>query len=110
MSTQSAFDPSMHLSYDVPVNSIENPKQLKIRLKSSKTDPFRAGVSIFAGKTDNELCPVVATLTFISMRGGGPSPLFNGAPLTWWQKSRTAAGVRYSLMHCNICGVKDLGN
>ena len=58
---------------------------LKVRIKASKTNPFRLGVEIFVGKTVNALCPVSAVLTYMANRGPGPGPLFrfvNGSPLT----------------------------
>ena len=56
--SDSAYDESAHLCFkDVTVDSIQNPQALRIRLKASKTDPFRVGVDIFVGKTGNELCP-----------------------------------------------------
>ena len=51
----------------------------------SKTDPFRRGVSIFLGKTDSDLCPVAALLSYLAKRGLAPGPLFRfdeGHPLT----------------------------
>ena len=58
---------------------------LKIRLKSSKTDPFREGCDVFVGRTDFPLCPVAAMLAYLSYRCSSPSPLFkfsDGKPLT----------------------------
>ena len=52
------YDESSHLSYgDVRVNDTSNPQYLEIHLKASKTDPFRQGVSVVVGKTDNDVCP-----------------------------------------------------
>ena len=39
-------------------------------MKASKTDPFRMGVDIFIGRTDNELCPVSAVLAYMSVSPG----------------------------------------
>ena len=58
---------------------------LKIRLKSSKTDPFRTGIDVFIGRMDCPLCPVAAMLAYLSYRRSSPGPLltFNdGRPLT----------------------------
>lgn len=83
---QGAFDQGAHLCFsDVTVDSAENPQVLKVRLKASKTDPFREGIDVFVGKTDNDLCPVAAVLRFMTLRGPGPGPLFafrDGRPLT----------------------------
>ena len=67
--SDSAFDPSAHLTFeDVSVDQITDPRVLKVHLKTSKTDPFRKGVDVFVGKTDNELCPVAAMLSFLTQR------------------------------------------
>jgi hypothetical protein len=61
--SDSTFDERAHLSFkDVAVDSFQEPRQLKVRIKASKTDPFRLGVDIFVGITDNSLCPVTAVL------------------------------------------------
>ena len=76
----------VHLNYnDVSVDSITNPQMFKIRMKSSKTDPFRTGIDIFIGQIDCPLCPVAAMLTYLSYRKSSPGPLFkfkDGIPLT----------------------------
>ena len=56
-----------------------------VRIKASKTDPFRVGVTAYLGRTDQELCPVAAVLDYIARRGTCAGPLFiyeNGQPLT----------------------------
>ena len=54
--SDSAFDPATHLTFDdIIVDDITNPTLLKLRLKASKTDPFRKGVDIVVGKTNNKL-------------------------------------------------------
>ena len=68
--SNTSYDPAVHLSVaDVSVDSPANPKVVSIRIKASKTDPFREGVSIFLGKTTSEICPVAALLSYISVRG-----------------------------------------
>ena len=50
------YDESTHLSFrDLAVDSRENPRSLKVRLKTSKTDPFRRGVDVYVGRTGNKL-------------------------------------------------------
>ena len=71
------FDPSRHLSpSDVIVDNLIQPSVLCIHLKSSKTDTMGAGVNLFVGQTYNSLCPVVAMLQYLAVRGFCPSPLF----------------------------------
>ena len=55
------YDPGAHLSYgDVTLDSRESPTMAQVNIKASKTDPFRKGVSIYIGRTNNGLCPVAA--------------------------------------------------
>ena len=56
-----------------------------IRIKSSKTDPFRVGCSIRIGTTGTVTCPVAALSRFMSVHAFTPGPLFrfqNGSFLT----------------------------
>ena len=42
------YDPAVHLSYgDVMTDNIATPKYIEVVIKSSKTDPFRKGVTIY---------------------------------------------------------------
>ena len=84
--TVEGFDEGAHLSFrDITVDSLENPQILQVRLKASKTDPFRAGVEVFVGRTGCKLCPVEAVLSYMTKRGQASGPLFifqDGKPLT----------------------------
>ena len=52
--SDSGFDKSTHLSMDdVRVDNTVDPRYLEIRIKASKTDPFRKGVSIYLGQSYN---------------------------------------------------------
>ena len=67
------------------MDSYDNPKVVKVRIKASKTDPYRLGVDIFLGRTHKDLCPVAAILSYMLQRGPGPGPLLkfaDGKPLT----------------------------
>ena len=73
-----AYDTSVHLSFaDVAVDNSAAPTVVRLRIKQSKTDPFRQGVDLFLGKTSTDLCPVVALLNYLVTRGGEPGPLFH---------------------------------
>ena len=53
------YDPSWHLSVqDVAVDSLENPSVLQVRIKGSKTDQLRQGMTIVVGITPSHICPV----------------------------------------------------
>lgn len=79
------FDPAKHLTpQDIAVD-IQNPSMIKVHLKCLKTDQIRAEVDLYIGRTHNSLCPVVAMLKYLSMRGMDSGPLFSlqgGSPLT----------------------------
>ena len=84
--SDSAFDPSQHLCpEDISVDSHVQPSLLRVHLKQSKTDPFRQGINIFLGRSNSDLCPVSAILSYLSLRGMDQGPLFrfaDGHPLT----------------------------
>lgn len=84
--SDSAFDEGAHLAFnDVTADRLDNPQSLRVRIKASKTDPFRVGVDVFVERTGKELCPVASILAYLSLRGQGPGPLFrfrDGKPLT----------------------------
>ena len=61
---------------DISVDSHQTPSILCVRLKQSKTDPFRVGVDIFMGRTNNTLCPVAAVLAYLAIRPSIEGPLF----------------------------------
>ena len=74
---EAAYSQAVHLSWgEVAVNNRENPTALRVHLKHSKCDQFGRGADVFVGRTDNELCPVAAVLTYFAQRGGTPGPLF----------------------------------
>lgn len=101
--SDSGFDEGAHLSFrDVAVDSLKDPTSLKIRIKASKTDPFRVGVDIYVGKTNNQLCPVTAMLAYLVIRGSGAGPLFkfqDGRPLT---RVRLVTRVREALAAAGV--------
>ena len=80
------FDESAHLSVkDIAVDDVENPSMMQVRVKQSKTDPFRRGVNLYVGRTGADLCPVSAMLDYLNVRGMSAGPLFkfeDGRPLT----------------------------
>ena len=60
---------------DVAVDDSSNPMVLRIRLKRTKTQQFKA-VDIYLGRTNDDLCPVAALLAYIAVRGMSAGPLF----------------------------------
>ena len=63
------YDESCHLSFiSVSIDNRNNPQQLRISIKQSKTDPFRKGVDIFLGATNSNVCPVKGILPYLAVR------------------------------------------
>jgi len=100
---EKAFDKGAHLTMqDIHVNNLANPQSVQVPIKASKTDPFRQGVLVYVGHTNQPLCPVSALLAYMARRGNRPGPLFifqDGRPLMrpWFvtevRKALLAAGI-----------------
>ena len=103
VSPQGAFDAACHLVQgDVRVNDLEDPKFVVVRIKASKTDPFRKGVSVYVGRTGTRLCPVAAILSYMVQRGGTEGPFFrleDGRGLT---RDRFVSEVRNALTRAGL--------
>ena len=98
-----AFSSSVHLGVeDIAFDSALSPTCLRVRIKASKTDPFRKGCFIHIGRGNFPLCAIEAMLTYLAARGNGTGPLFlqqNGSPLTrslltsWLREIMVSSGV-----------------
>ena len=81
-----AYNPTHHLSTtDIKVDSHNTPSIIAVHIKSSKTDPFGKGTTIYLGKGRSSLCPVAAILRYLAIRPSDNGPLFidhSGKPLT----------------------------
>ena len=74
---QGQYDDTTHLSIaDVSIDNRDFPELLQVRIKQSKTDPFRQGVNIYLGKTGNNICPIRGIVPYLAQRGSCPGPLF----------------------------------
>ena len=88
--SNSSYDPEVHLSVgDIKINDRKKPSFLEVRIKESKTDVFRKGVTIYLGVTGVDICPVAAILSYMIhcsvMARGKQLPFFcfsNGRALT----------------------------
>ena len=69
------FDAKYHVT-PTAVDSIEDPSFIQVSLKESKTDQARQGIKLCVGRTHKELCPVVAMLTYLAVRGFDHGLLF----------------------------------
>ena len=66
MTLKKGFNPSQHLALNnVATDSQQQLSMMQITLKSLKTDPFRKGVDIILGTTDDYLCPVKALFNYL---------------------------------------------
>ena len=100
----SGFDPATHLSVqDLAVDDHQLPSAVLVRIKASKTDPFRKGVQLLLPRTGGPLCPVDALSSYLSIRGNAHGPLFrfaSGVPLShphvtnWLRSTLAAAGAQ----------------
>ena len=106
-----SYDPSVHLSFgDVTVDDQRRPTFMKITIKQSKTDPFRKGVTLYIGRTNSDICPVAALLSYLACRDSRPGPLFvfgDGRLLT---RKRFVALIRAALMSAGIDQEKYCGH
>ena len=97
------YDANVHMGVaDIAVDDSVSPSFVRVRIKQSKTDPFRHGVELFLGRTHTELCPVAAILGYLVVRGSGPGPLFqfaDGRPLT---RTRFVEKVREALRAAGV--------
>ena len=73
---QGRYDSSVHLSLSDIALDNRYSSVIQIRLKQSKTDPFRQGVYIYLGKTGQSIFPVSAIVQYLTMRRGAQGPLF----------------------------------
>ena len=105
------FDPGAHLCVgDVTLDSRSAPQIAQLNIKASKTDPFRHGVSIFLGKTGNQLCPVAALAAYLAIRGSQSGPFFqfrDGHPLS---RERFVTKVREALTEAGLDASKFAGH
>ena len=99
----SSYDPSVHLNYsDIAADNPHSPSIMQIRIKASKTDPFRQGADVHIGKTNNALCPVTALLNYLSVRGNAPGQLFHFEDHTPLTKSKFTSEFRRLLNQAGI--------
>jgi len=84
--TEKSFDPTKHLTWgDIAIDNTEDPQTLKVFLRRSKVDQLGKGVDVYIGKTDCPLCPVLAIVQYMTVRGQEEGPFFqlqDGRPLT----------------------------
>ena len=81
-----SYNKDKHLSMgEIAVDSHENPTVMTIFLRSSKTDQFGQGTTLYVGRGDTQLCPISAMMHYLAAQPTVPGPLFinqGGTPLT----------------------------
>ena len=101
----SGFDPRRHLSAaSVTVSGLPIPSTVTLALRYSKTDQFGRGCSILLARSDSLLCPVMALMSYLRLRGGADGPLFHfasGSPLS---RSRLSSQLRKLLSAAGFHG------
>ena len=97
--SDSSFDPSVNLAMDdIAVDDPANPTLVTVSIKASKTDPFRKEVSIFLGRTYNDICPIAALLAYLAAQGHqGSGPLFRFKDGRFLTRQRFVEYVRADL-------------
>ena len=91
------FDESSDLSFNsTSIDNRDDPKQLKLIIKQSKTDPFRRGVNIYLGATSNIICPLRGILPYLVLRDNHPGPLF------MFEDGKSPTRPRFSIVLNNI--------
>ena len=91
------FDELSHLSFNsISIDNRDNPKQLKLIIKQSKTDPFHRVVNIYLGATSNIICPLRGILPYLVLRGNRPGPLF------MLEDGKNLTRLRFSIALSNI--------
>ena len=97
------FNPATNLAWgDVTIDNASSPQILQIYLKKSKTDQARKGAHIYIGKTGGELCPVLATLTYMVSRGPEPGPFFKFKDDTPLTKAKVSLSTREALLRIGL--------
>ena len=79
LTCNSNFNPKCYLTIsDLVLRPKSSPTYMLVRLKVSKTDPFRKGQTIVIGRANSNLCSISAMLANIESRTSFPNsgPLF----------------------------------
>ena len=100
---ESKFDSQVHQSFvDLAVDNAQAPMAISTNLKYSKTDQFRKGVKLVVGKTNNDLCPVTAILSYLARRSNFLGPLFQWDNHLPPSKSKFVDRICQALLAANI--------
>ena len=98
--SQTEYDPDLSLT-DIALDNKLNPSIIQVRIKQSKTDPFRQGVNLYLGKTGKDICPIQAIMPYLVKRGARSDPLFmfmDGSYLTRQCFASLVTSTHYSAL------------
>ena len=109
--SDSRYDPACHLSRaDIAVDHPYRPQVIRVKIKQSKTDPFRQGIELFIGRTGSDICPVKALLNYLVVRGPAEGPLFSFPDGTYLTRQRLVVAVRQALEKAGLDARKYCGH
>ena len=97
LTCNSTFDPKHHLmNRDITFMPRNSPQYMLVRLKVSKTDPFRQGQTIVIGKTDSPLCPITAMVAYLNSRplSSDSGPVFTYVSDGFWTREKLTRETR----------------
>ena len=87
---------------DVSLDSQSRPSVVCVRLRFSKCDQFREGVSVFVGRSDSVLCPVAAVVAYMVRRGSSPGVFFRLRDGNQLSRFVFVAEVKKALRACGV--------
>ena len=100
------FDPSVHLTArDITlVPNSHSPSHMLVRIKQSKTDPFRQGHTLTIAKSTSPICSVMAMKDYLlQAQPPSSSPLFSFVqPGKWLTRNNLTSELRTVLKHCGL--------
>ena len=100
------FDPDVHLSpQDITlVPNTLAPSHMLVRVKQSKTDPFRQGHTLMIAKSTSHICSVMAMKDYLLQGQPSPScPLFSfSKPGKWLTRGNLTKELRSILQQCGL--------
>ena len=86
--------------HDVGVDWVR--QVVMVRLKVSKTDPFRSGVTVRVCATGSEVCPYASMVRYLGVRGPGVGPLFRFRDGRFLSRGHVAGVLQRFLPHYQV--------
>jgi len=67
--SQLIYNLAAHLLIEyLAIDSTTTPAVVKLTIRQSETNTFRKGVDLYLGKTETDLCPILAILPYLVVR------------------------------------------